>query len=99
MAKEEVLPHLKVFDDFDEKDDNVLNEKKTKKFSTKNLRRNKKVSSRHINATSHRRYEVCDDLYINFGADEGTHAPTLNATHLHSRRSASPNRSLQEESI
>jgi hypothetical protein len=97
VAREEAMPHLKVFDDFDEKDENVLNEKKTKKFSTKNLRRgDKRLSSRHNNPTSHRRNplgEVCDDLYINFAANDQTHAPT----HLHSR--VSPNRSLQEESI
>jgi hypothetical protein len=47
---------LKVFDDFYEKDDNVLNEKKTKKFSTKNLRKDKKYSSRKTNPVSqHRR--------------------------------------------
>jgi hypothetical protein len=67
------------------------------------LRRgDKKPSSRRINPTSHRRNtlgEVCDDLYINFAADDHTNGPTNNATHLHTRRSASPNRSLQEESI
>lgn len=59
------------------------------------------MSSRRINATSHRRNqvgEVCDDLYINFAAEDRTHAPTINATNLHSRRSVSP-RSLQEELI
>ena len=79
----------------------MLNEKKTKKFSTKNLRRgDKKVSSRRITANSYRRTggEVCDDLYINFAAEERTRAATNNATHLHSRRSASP-RSLGEESM
>jgi hypothetical protein len=93
---------LKVFDDFYEKDDNVLNEKKTKKFSTKNLRKDKKYSSRKTNPVSQRRRnalgEVCDDLYINFAANEQETNP--NATSFfQSRPSVSPNRSLQEESI
>ena len=67
------MPVLKVFDDFDEKDEDILQEKKTKKFSTKNLKKEKKYTSRRTNPNSQRRKntlgEVCDDLYINFAAN------------------------------
>lgn len=59
---------LKVFDDFDEKDQ-IFKETKTKKFSSKgskyNMRKNKQNSS-IANSKKYIHGELFDDLYINF---------------------------------
>ena len=76
-----------------------MNEKKTKKFSTKNLKNHRNSSRKRYPISNGRKNnygEVCDDLYINFAANE--RETQQNATSfMHTKHS--PNRSLQEESI
>lgn len=103
MARNEKLPDLKMFEaDFDEQDDNVINEKKTKKFSTKNLQGMKRMGSRRNQPNSHRRSQggsMFDDLFINFNAEEKITNNANPTTKYASRRSLSPQHSLREGSI
>jgi hypothetical protein len=90
------LPHLKVFEDFDEKEE-IFRETKSKRFSAKNLRygRRNQPKPSHVNSRNHLHGHLCDDLYINFSREDGDrdHSTTYNPR---SQGSISPNRSLQE---
>jgi hypothetical protein len=90
------MPVLKVFDDFDEKEVITIKETKSKKFSTKNLKAHRRMQPKRNQSISNggRYGDVCDDLYINFNQEKNEKDPTA-ASFLQSRKSASPNRSLQ----
>lgn len=99
LEENEPIPMLKVFEDFEEKEETVMKEGKTKKFSTKNLRYGNKLSKRNASITNTRKHlgELCDDLYINFPS-YNVEKENSTTSYFKSRQSGSPpQRSMREK--